>query len=76
MIPTINIAVVAPTPPVEARLFIVAVQSQEAALLPGAGPLGARVSPTAVVVVVVGNHCALMPAALMIGHHLSISAFW
>ena len=22
------------------------------------------------------RHCALMPAALMIGHHFSISAFW
>jgi hypothetical protein len=55
VIPTINIAVVAPTPPVsivEARLFIVAVQSQEVALLLEAE---ARTSPTAVAVVVGRN---------------------
>ncbi len=25
---------------------------------------------------VIRRHCGLMPAALMIGHHFSISAFW
>jgi hypothetical protein len=65
--------------------FIVGVQSQEVALLLEAG---ARMSLTVAVADAVGNkpnraglpsvplHCALMPAALMIGHHLSISAFW
>ena len=58
MIQTINIAVVVPMPPVfmvAAVLFIVALRSQEAAPLPEAEPLAARMSPTVVVADAVGN---------------------
>jgi hypothetical protein len=56
VIQTINIAVLAvPMPPVAALLFIVAVRSQEVALLPEAELLAARMSPTVVVADAVGN---------------------
>jgi hypothetical protein len=58
VIQTINIAVVVPMPPVfmvAAVLFIVALRSQEAAPLPEAEPLAARMWPTVVVADAVGN---------------------
>jgi hypothetical protein len=58
VIQTINIAVAVPMPPVfmvAAVLFIVAVRSQEVALLSEAEPLAARMSLTVVVADAVGN---------------------